>query len=125
MNEVFAYTQCTIVQQHTIPVIRQRFDVFGKAKTGTGKTLAFLIPSVDRLLHDTATQGRGIRVLIISPTRELASQIANEAVQLCKFTQLNVVCVVGGTSLPKDEKNLKVSPHSNSQFSNAKAGQHV
>lgn len=67
-------------------------DVVCKAKTGTGKTLAFLIPAVDRLLAAQA-QGRlqpgGVAALIMSPSRELAMQIAAEAQQLLRFHNIN------------------------------------
>lgn len=59
-------------------------DVVCKAKTGTGKTLAFLIPALEQLAANRLAKGR-TGVLIISPTRELASQIAEEAKQLAKF----------------------------------------
>ena len=80
-------------------------DVLVKAKTGTGKTLGFLIPAINRL--QTTTTGRDRRgvtsILIISPTRELASQIHTEAKQLLTFLpHLSLQCCFGGTNIKKD-----------------------
>ena len=68
----------------TGPAICAGVDVVCKAKTGTGKTLAFLIPALEQLAANRLAKGR-TGVLIISPTRELASQIAEEAKQLSQF----------------------------------------
>ena len=57
-------------------------DVLAKAKTGTGKTLSFLLPAIEGVARTPRAQRRGISVLIISPTRELAQQIADEAKQV-------------------------------------------
>lgn len=57
-------------------------DVLAKAKTGTGKTLAFLLPAIEGVALTPRSQRRGISVLVISPTRELAQQIADEAKQV-------------------------------------------
>ncbi len=82
-------------------------------RTGTGKTLAFLIPSLEILLQakNKYQNEGGIKpmILIISPTRELALQIASEADSLCSFysPKILISTFVGGTSVPQDEK---VSP---------------
>ena len=80
-------------------------DILTKAKTGTGKTLAFLIPSLHQL-HTTTTHAErsGVTsVLIISPTRELASQIQTEAKQLLSFLpKITQQCVYGGTNIKRD-----------------------
>ena len=60
-------------------------DVLGAAKTGSGKTLAFLIPAIEHLYKANFTQKNGTGVLIISPTRELATQIFNVAKDLLEF----------------------------------------
>ncbi|CAN0521483.1 unnamed protein product, partial [Laminaria digitata] len=57
-------------------------DVLAKAKTGTGKTLSFLLPAIEGIARTPRPQRRGISALIISPTRELAQQIADEANQV-------------------------------------------
>ena len=76
--------------RHLISTPLQGTDVLAKAKTGTGKTLGFLIPSVEVLLNTQAPPPgptSPIRVLILSPTRELAAQIAVEGEKLCQFQQ--------------------------------------
>lgn len=98
-----------------------KVDILGRARTGTGKTVAFLLPALHHL--DTVLQaGQGsknmnpkmnkevISVLIISPTRELATQIANEARALTKHRQqsnYSVQCVFGGTSINTDVRKFK------------------
>ncbi|PPJ54750.1 hypothetical protein CBER1_04033 [Cercospora berteroae] len=100
----------TEVQQRTIHEALKGQDVIAQAKTGTGKTLGFLLPIVQRIINEDpsiAERGRGrrgprttaddIRGLIVSPTRELAEQIAAEAKKLCKNTGIIVQTAVGGT----------------------------
>eukprot|EP00980_Cylindrotheca_fusiformis_P019576 scaffold6784_cov108-Cylindrotheca_fusiformis.AAC.18 len=116
LAEVFQYEFMTEVQAKTLPVIldsKRRIDVLAKAKTGTGKTLGFLIPAVEQLLRcikETPRQGSNIGCLVISPTRELAYQIAKEGENLVKFQKspnLKVVASVGGTNINKDRNVLK------------------
>ena len=87
ISKVFLYDKMTKCQELAIPPSLEGNDVLVKAKTGTGKTLGFLIPAINRL--QTTTTGRDRRgvtsILIISPTRELASQIHKEAKQLLTF----------------------------------------
>jgi ATP-dependent RNA helicase MSS116, mitochondrial len=80
-------TRCTAVAPpHESTVCLTGVDVLAKAKTGTGKTLAFLIPSVERTVKRTAAQrAQSVSVLIISPTRELAQQIHDEAALATRF----------------------------------------
>lgn len=95
MQDVLCYEFMTRVQAETIQKSLNGSDILAKAKTGTGKTLAFLIPALE-LLHRIPQQKRNgkISVLIISPTRELASQILDEAKQLLTYSQLTgEVCV--------------------------------
>jgi hypothetical protein len=96
-------------QAASIPVSLTGVDVLAKAKTGSGKTLAFLIPAIDRLAMRVVpvAAANAVRVLVVSPTRELASQIAVEAKKLCAAHRLNVVCVFGGTNLGTDVTRLK------------------
>lgn len=100
----------TEVQTRTINEALKGQDVIAQARTGTGKTLAFLLPILQRIINEDpsiAERGRGrrgprttaddIRGLIISPTRELAEQIAAEAKKLCRNTGVIVQTAVGGT----------------------------
>ena len=105
LAEVFQYSFMTKVQATSIPLSLTGQDVLVKAKTGTGKTLAFLIPVVDRHLmqpQQQQQQQQQLSVLVISPTRELTSQIFNEAEQLTKFAGLQCQSVYGGTNVKTD-----------------------
>jgi ATP-dependent RNA helicase MSS116 len=109
MAESFGFEMMTDVQAASIPVSLTGVDVLAKAKTGSGKTLAFLIPAVDRLVSGAArmSAGNAVRILVVSPTRELASQIAVEARKLCAMHGLTVCVVFGGTNLNTDISRLK------------------
>lgn len=107
LAEVLQYTYMTDVQEASIPVVLSGRDVFVKAKTGTGKTLAFLIPTIERTFRDRKGSAPGqkkSKMLIISPTRELALQIATEAEQLATFWEpsLSIATFLGGRSVSKD-----------------------
>ncbi|RVD87254.1 uncharacterized protein DFL_001496 [Arthrobotrys flagrans] len=103
------YEDMTEVQAKTIPVSLTGADVIARAKTGTGKTLAFLIPSISKLLKSGLKKPEypqniggnksfaDPRILVISPTRELAEQIAKDAHVLTRGTNLHISSMVGGT----------------------------
>lgn len=95
------------IQEHTIPASLDARDVLGLAQTGTGKTAAFALPMLDRLLD---TRQKGTRALVVAPTRELASQIAEEVRMLAKHTRLKVVTLFGGTRIPADIRALRRRP---------------
>jgi ATP-dependent RNA helicase MSS116 len=79
-----------------------------QAKTGTGKTLAFLIPAIHHLLNRSALPAKSsTSVLVLSPTRELASQIGVAAEGLIKDTGLGIQTVIGGTNIKTDVKHLQ------------------
>lgn len=104
------YDLMTNVQLESLPPALEGKDILAKAKTGTGKTLAFLIPLVERIAKLKTAQKPAhntILSLIISPTRELAQQIAEECRQLVTFHNLDILVVVGGTSVTKDLNQLK------------------
>ena len=102
--EVLRYEKMTLVQEQTLSIALSGKDVIAKAKTGTGKTVAFLLPTIERLAGCSA---RGVLALAISPTRELASQICAEAEQLITFhSSLSTLVVVGGTNVYADVKKL-------------------
>src|SRR5882757_190017 len=90
------FVEPTPVQAKSIPPALTGADVVATAQTGTGKTLAFLIPIVEKL--STATASAGIRALILAPTRELALQIADVFTKLSVGTGLRSAVVVGGLS---------------------------
>ncbi len=82
-------------QVQTIPAALQGRDILGLAQTGTGKTAAFALPILERL---RATRKPGPRVLIVAPTRELASQISDDIRTLATFTHIKTMTIFGGVS---------------------------
>jgi ATP-dependent RNA helicase RhlE len=101
------YTQSTPIQEQAIPILLKGRDLLGIAQTGTGKTAAFVLPSIDRLIQsDKRPQPRSCRMLVLAPTRELASQIAENARGYARFAHLSVVTVFGGTSLNKNRQDV-------------------
>jgi len=95
------------IQLETIPAGRAGRDVLGLAQTGTGKTAAFALPLLDRLL---AVRRKGPRALVLAPTRELATQIAAETRTLSKFTRLKMVSIFGGVSMRSQVNVLRYRP---------------
>ncbi|KAF5953199.1 hypothetical protein HYC85_011143 [Camellia sinensis] len=109
------YEKMTVVQEATLPVILKGKDVLAKAKTGTGKTVAFLLPSIEVVVNsppvDRDQKRPPILVLVICPTRELASQAAAEAKKLLKYhPSLGVQVVIGGTRLALEQKRMQTNP---------------
>ena len=110
LAEVFEYELMTGVQSETLPLILKGEDCLAKAKTGTGKTLAFMIPTIEKIVSRKDHGPSDVYCLVISPTRELAQQIATETEKLLTFHQKSlqkVVTCVGGTNVKTDLKNLK------------------
>lgn len=95
------------IQTETIPAILDGRDVLGLAQTGTGKTAAFALPILDRLLQE---RRRGPRALILAPTRELATQIADEIRVLSRNTKLKLVIIYGGVSAKNQINALRHGP---------------
>ena len=88
------YEEPSPVQCGAIPAVLEGRDVMAAAQTGTGKTAAFLLPTLDRLGH--AAKGQGVLMLVVTPTRELAQQIEACARVICKQTGHRCAVVVGG-----------------------------
>ncbi|XWS32055.1 hypothetical protein CRYUN_Cryun23aG0128100 [Craigia yunnanensis] len=108
------YEKMTVVQEATLPAVLKGKDVLAKAKTGTGKTVAFLLPSIEIVSKlpptDRDVKRPPIHVLIICPTRELANQAASEANTLLKYhPSIGVQVVIGGTRLASEQKNLQAN----------------
>ncbi len=97
------YTHPTPIQQEAIPLALRGRDLIGLAQTGTGKTAAFTLPIIDRLLDGP----RRTRVLILTPTRELAAQVDESFTKYSKGSGLSVVAVYGGVGLEPQEKALR------------------
>ncbi|MDP4540985.1 DEAD/DEAH box helicase [Qipengyuania sp. DY56-A-20] len=101
------YTTPTPIQAQAIPPVLEGRDLMGIAQTGTGKTAAFMLPSIDRLrAADNQTPFKSCRMLILAPTRELAGQIAQSAKDYGALAGLKVHSIVGGTSVNKDRNKL-------------------
>jgi ATP-dependent RNA helicase RhlB len=97
--DAIGFTSCTPIQAATLPLILAGDDMAGQAQTGTGKTAAFLLATMQHLLtNESSAQPRA---LIMSPTRELAIQIYNDALSLSQFTELKVGLVYGGVDYQK------------------------
>jgi ATP-dependent RNA helicase RhlE len=102
------YETPTPIQTQAIPLVMDGNDLMGLAQTGTGKTAAFTLPLLDKLLLSTERAAPcATRALILAPTRELASQIAKSVMEYGKFTPLRVATVVGGVPLHKQARKLK------------------
>jgi len=97
--DAIGFTSCTPIQAATLPPILEGKDMAGQAQTGTGKTAAFLLATMQYLL--TNKKAGQPAALIMSPTRELAIQIYNDALSLSKFTDLKVGLVYGGVDYQK------------------------
>ena len=101
------YENPTPIQAQAIPTVLTGRDLLGIAQTGTGKTAAFMLPSIDRLVAaDKRPKPRSCRMLILAPTRELAGQIAVSARDYAHFAHLKVVTVFGGTSVGRNKQDL-------------------
>jgi len=103
------YEYCSPIQAQTLPYTLDGYDAIGKAQTGTGKTAAFLITVITDLLRKPIEGSRYVgepRALVIAPTRELVQQIGEDAKNLCKYTGLNVVTLIGGVDYEKQTKQL-------------------
>lgn len=99
----------TPIQRQAIPVILDGSDLIGCAATGTGKTAAFLLPMLNRLLLEKTAGGRrnSVRMLVLSPTRELASQITDNLWQMDTKKKFHAVTVVGGASINRQRLDLR------------------
>lgn len=100
------FERATPIQVQAIPPALQGRDVVGCAQTGTGKTAAFLLPSLNALLNGKS-EAKSSRMLILVPTRELALQVGDHAQQLARKTSLKVAIVYGGVGMRDQERALR------------------
>ena len=107
--ETMGLVRMTEIQARTYDAALSGRDVLGRARTGTGKTVAFLLPAIERVLRASSghVDGSDVGVLVISPTRELATQIGSEAARLLTFHAGKTVQVVyGGTKATRDVSRM-------------------
>ena len=105
--EAKGYSDPTPIQTQAIPALLQGRDILGIAQTGTGKTAAFSLPSLHRLAaNPKARNNAACRMLVLSPTRELAAQIAENMRGYAKYLNLSVQCVFGGIPVGKQARAL-------------------
>jgi len=99
------YKEPTLVQSRAIPVVLSKKDIFATAQTGTGKTAAFGLPILQKLRKPL--EGKGVRAIILSPTRELSIQIHADMQAYAKNMKIKTTILVGGKDLQKQRENLK------------------
>jgi ATP-dependent RNA helicase RhlE len=105
--ETKGYADPTPIQKQAIPALLKGRDLLGIAQTGTGKTAAFALPSLHRLAAEPkARQNAACRMLVLSPTRELAAQIAENMRGYAKYLNLSVQCIFGGIPVGKQARAL-------------------
>lgn len=92
------YQRPTAIQADAIPAAMDGRDILGSAPTGTGKTAAFLLPAIQHLLDYPRKKSGPPRILILTPTRELAMQVADQAKELCAHTHLDIATITGGVA---------------------------
>lgn len=94
------------IQAQTIPIVLEGKDVIGQAQTGTGKTAAFGIPTIERL-----SDSRQIQALVLTPTRELAIQVSEELAKIGRFKRIRTLPVYGGQAIDRQIRALKSGVH--------------
>jgi superfamily II DNA/RNA helicase len=104
--EESGYTIPTPIQAEAIPTIMAGHDLMASAQTGTGKTAAFILPALNRIAVPSAVHGKGPRVLVLTPTRELAQQVSDAATKYGKNMRVKVVSILGGMPYPLQNKLL-------------------
>ncbi|MCG7340036.1 DEAD/DEAH box helicase [Staphylococcus sp. ACRSN] len=103
--EAIGFTEATPIQADSIPLALEGKDVLGQAQTGTGKTGAFGIPLIEKVMGK-----EGVQALILAPTRELAMQVAESIKEFSKGLNVQVVTVFGGMPIDRQIKALKKGP---------------
>ncbi|MBQ9954327.1 MAG: DEAD/DEAH box helicase, partial [Eggerthellaceae bacterium] len=102
--QLLGYETPTPVQEQAIPLALEGYDIIAAAKTGTGKTAAFSLPGIDRIGRTSARKAP--RMLVITPTRELAFQIAEVCETIAQVSRHRIACVVGGVAIDPQIQKL-------------------
>ena len=97
------FEEPTPIQQLAIPQVKAGYDMIGQAQTGTGKTAAFSIPLLERLDY----KKRDVQAIIITPTRELAIQVAEEITKIGRYCRIKVLPIYGGQSIERQIRSLR------------------
>jgi superfamily II DNA/RNA helicase len=100
------YTTPTPIQNEAIPAALEGHDLMASAQTGTGKTAAFILPALQRLTTPSAGKSRGPRVLVLTPTRELASQVNEAASKYGRHLRFTTASILGGMPYPAQNRAL-------------------
>lgn len=104
--QAMGFEEPTPIQEQTIPVAMEGRDVVGRAQTGTGKTVAFAIPLVEKISRDNT----GVKALVITPTRELAVQVAEELNKIGQFKGVRTLPIYGGQDIERQIRALAKGP---------------
>lgn len=107
---VLGYIYPTPIQATTIPIALLGRDICGCAATGTGKTAAYMLPTLERLLYRPLNNKTVTRVLVLVPTRELGAQVYQVTKQLSQFTSVETGLAIGGLDLKAQENILRQNP---------------
>jgi len=107
--EELGFTEPSDIQKEAIPFILEGKDVMASAPTGTGKTAAFVLPALQNLASTESMPGNGPRVLVLTPTRELAKQVSDNIYKLTKYLRMRSTTIVGGMPYPPQIKALRQS----------------
>ncbi|MGV3244435.1 degradosome RNA helicase CshA [Staphylococcus sp. 11261D007BR] len=103
--EAMGFTEPTPIQKDSIPYALKNVDILGQAQTGTGKTGAFGIPLIEKVVGK-----QGVQALILAPTRELAMQVAEQLREFSRNQKVQIVTVFGGMPIDRQIKSLKKGP---------------
>lgn len=109
--EHLGFSEPTQIQQQAIPAAMSGHDLIASSKTGSGKTLAFILPAIQRLSKNRALSKRDPRVVILTPTRELAKQVFSQLRLFTSNTQFSAVLILGGENFNDQVKVLEKEPH--------------
>ncbi|GIU17803.1 RNA helicase [Shewanella colwelliana] len=102
------YQKMTPIQQQSIPAIRRGQDILASAQTGTGKTAAFALPILQKMVDNPVeTQRSNARALILAPTRELAAQVADNIQEYSRYLPISVLTIYGGVKMDTQAQKLK------------------
>jgi ATP-dependent RNA helicase RhlE len=104
--EDMGYTAPSPIQKQAIPIILSGKDLIATAQTGTGKTAAFVLPILESFNKERQLRGKRIRALILTPTRELAVQVASNVAEYCKHLNLSSLAVYGGVDSEPQKQRL-------------------